>query len=441
MIALLLVAQTIIPPAGGTMTGTTSGASNYSGTCAATNTANAPEAVFSFTPSASGSATFSTCSPNTRFDTVLYVRNALAGSELACNDDTVGCATGDGSPNAGRHGSVVTMNVTAGQTYYLFVDGYAWSSGGSQGAFQLNVQAPQGPPPPPPPPPPPTALSYTPPPGIQNVFVIWMENADWSSIHGNSSLPYINSLLSRGAHAENYQQLSVGGGQCLHPSSPNYVYAETGVDPGFRDNAAPASHLQSTGDHLTTYFAREGISVRNYSSSAAQGVCPVNQDANSGRAVIPLAFFSDLTGGGSASDPGCIARVAPLGQFSTDLSAGLTPRYSIITLDDAHSGHDNLAAGDSFLSGFLPPILASPQYANNGAVFIAWDEGTGSVGCAPIGLIALSPLAKAGYSNTVPYSHASLLRTLQAIFGVRPYIGAAASANDFSDLFQAGALR
>jgi hypothetical protein len=110
-------------------------------------------------------------------------------------------------------------------------------------------------------------------------------------------------------------------------------------------------------------------------------------------------------------------------------------------LDDVHSGHDYLPDGDAFLSVFLPPILSSPQYANNGAVFIVWDEGTGSVGCAPIGLIALSPLARAGYSNWVPYSHASLLRTLQAIFGVRPYIGAAATANDFSDLFQAGAWK
>src|SRR5438067_4320346 len=98
MLALLLIAQTVIPPAGGAVTGTTSGASAYSGTCASSPTANAPEAVFSWTPTVSGSATFSTCSSNTRFDTVLYVRSSLGGSELACNDDTSGCGTGDGSP-------------------------------------------------------------------------------------------------------------------------------------------------------------------------------------------------------------------------------------------------------------------------------------------------------------------------------------------------------
>src|SRR5438067_3448689 len=293
----LLLAQTAIAPAGGAVTGTTSGASRYSGSCAANPTANAPDAVFAWTPAASGTATFNTCSANTKFDTVLYVRSSLSGGDLACNDDTSGCATGDGSANAGRHGSTITMNVTAGQTYYLFVDGYAWSTGGSEGAFQLNVTPPAGSAPPPP-------ITYTPPPGIQEVFVIWMENADWSQIKGNSSLPYINSLLSRGAHAENYQQTSIGG-QCLHPSTPNYVFAEMGADPGFRDNAAPSTsgHLQST-DHLSGYLARVGLSVRNYSQSVPQGVCPVNQDAGSGRAVLPLSFFADLTGNGSSSDPG-----------------------------------------------------------------------------------------------------------------------------------------
>src|SRR5207237_8414207 len=95
----LLLAQTAIPPAGGAVTGTTSGASRYSGSCAATPTANAPDAVFSWTPAASGTATFNTCSANTKFDTVLYVRSSLSGGDLACNDDTSGCATGDGSAN------------------------------------------------------------------------------------------------------------------------------------------------------------------------------------------------------------------------------------------------------------------------------------------------------------------------------------------------------
>jgi hypothetical protein len=52
-------------------------------------------------------------------------------------------------------------------------------------------------------------------------------------------------------------------------------------------------------------------------------------------------------------------------------------------------------------------------------------------------LILLSPLGRAGgYANSIPCTHSSLLRTLQEIFGVSPWLGDAANANDLSDLFR-----
>jgi hypothetical protein len=111
--------------------------------CAASPTGAAPEQIVEWTPSRSGRATANTCSAQITFDTVLYVRNAPSGGqELACNDDTVGCTTGDGSPNAGQHGSRIAFDAVAGQTYYFVVDGYAGSSGDSEGNFVLTVTLP-----------------------------------------------------------------------------------------------------------------------------------------------------------------------------------------------------------------------------------------------------------------------------------------------------------
>src|SRR5262249_29150431 len=76
---------------------------------------------------------------------------------------------------------------------------------------------------------------------------------------------------------------------------------------------------------------------------------------------------------------------------------------------------------------------ASRAYRDNGAVFITWDEGaTGSDG--PIGMIVLSPLSKVNYANSIYYTHSSTLRTMQVIFGVRPFLRDAANATDLSDL-------
>ncbi len=58
---------------------------------------------------------------------------------------------------------------------------------------------------------------------VKTVFLIVMENHNWSQIAGNRSTPYINdTLLPMGAKAEH----SVNG--AVHPGEPNYVWLEAG---------------------------------------------------------------------------------------------------------------------------------------------------------------------------------------------------------------------
>jgi hypothetical protein len=97
---------------------------------------------------------------------------------------------------------------------------------------------------------------------------------------------------------------------------------------------------------------------------------------------------------------------------------------------------DPVANGDAWLSTNLPPILASDAYKDGGVVFVLWDEGTLSLSDGPIGCIAISPLAKVGYGNSIAYTHSSTLKTIEEIFSV-PLLGDAATAttNDLSDLF------
>jgi len=55
-------------------------------------------------------------------------------------------------------------------------------------------------------------------------------------------------------------------------------------------------------------------------------------------------------------------------------------------------------------------------------------------------MIVLSPLVKVNYANSIYYTHSSTLRTMQEIFGVRPFLRDAVSATDLSDLFVNSAL-
>jgi hypothetical protein len=122
---------TVIPAAGGSVSGTTSGTSALAGSCGTSGTS--PERVFAWTPARSGTATIQTCGSGTSYDSVVYVRGgSCAGPELGCSDDV--CDV-NGLPHKG---SRLSTPVTAGTTYYIVVDGYA----GRSGAFTLNVTAP-----------------------------------------------------------------------------------------------------------------------------------------------------------------------------------------------------------------------------------------------------------------------------------------------------------
>ena len=118
-------------------------------------------------------------------------------------------------------------------------------------------------------------------------------------------------------------------------------------------------------------------------------------------------------------------------------------RYAFITPNLCHDMHggpdcprDVVGAGDAWLSQWIPRILASKAWKQGGALFITWDEGEGSSD-GPIGMMVLSPFARKGFASNTRWTHSSLLRTVQEIFGVGPLLCDAAAAKDLSELFVA----
>jgi hypothetical protein len=272
---------------------------------------------------------------------------------------------------------------------------------------------------------------------IQTVFVILMENHNWSDIKGNPSAPYINNtLLAMGAHAENYN--NVPG---IHPSLPNYLWLEAGTNFGIANDNNPSSNHQSTTQHLVAQLQSAGISWKSYQEDISGTTCPLTSTGLYAPKHNAMVYFDDVTDTNSSTSQNCIQHVRPYRELETDLQNNTVARYNFITpnlCDDMHNSSgcatsDSVSNGDTWLSTEVPKILASQAYQNAGAILITWDESEG--GDFPIGMIVLSPMAKVGYSNTIAYDHSSTLRTLQEIFGVTPLLGAAATATDLSDLF------
>ncbi len=300
----------------------------------------------------------------------------------------------------------------------------------------------------PPPPAPPAAPPPAPPPPvpdlgtggahIKTVFLILMENTNWSQVKGSSSAPYINgTLLPMAAHAEHYQNPPGN-----HPSEPNYLWLEAGTNFGITNDNPPSSNHQSTTAHLVTLMKKAGVTWRAYEEDVPGTNCPLTNVNKFAPKHLPMVFFDDVTNTNSASSAECIAHVRPYPQLATDLFGHTTAQYNFITPNLCNDMHnltgcaksDHIRNGDNWLATEVPKILASAAYADHGALFITWDESEG--GDVPIGMIVLSPDGKGhGYSNTIPYTHSSTLRTLQEIFGITPLLGDAAHATDLADLF------
>src|SRR3954467_5109255 len=67
---------------------------------------------------------------------------------------------------------------------------------------------------------------------IKHVFVIVMENHNWSDVKGSPSAPYLNKkLLPQSAGAEKYSNAP-----SLHPSEPNYLWMEAGTNFGIHSD-------------------------------------------------------------------------------------------------------------------------------------------------------------------------------------------------------------
>jgi hypothetical protein len=272
----------------------------------------------------------------------------------------------------------------------------------------------------------------------KTVFLIMMENHNWSDIKNNPSAPFINNtLLPIASYTEQY--FNPPGN---HPSEPNYLWLEAGTNFGIYNDADPYINHQSTTQHLVTLLNNVHISWKSYQESISGTVCPLTGDSLYAPKHNPMVFFNDVTNTNNSNSSYCIAHIRPYTELATDLQRNTQARYNFITpnlCDDMHDTcsplNDPVKQGDSWLAQNLPTILNSQAYKNGGVVFITWDEGEGGDG--PIGMIVLSNNAKGGgYSNTIQYTHSSTLRTLEEIFGVTPPLGDAANATDLRDLFK-----
>lgn len=256
---------------------------------------------------------------------------------------------------------------------------------------------------------------------IRHVFVIVMENHGYDQIVGNPDAPYINQLRERFASADQYYAIR-------HPSLPNYLALVSGSTQGMTYDCADCTfdapnlvdQLEAHGKSWRGYM--EGMPAPCYAGVATGSFLQQTFGGAYVRRHNPFMNFADV-----AHNPSRCANVVPFTQFQTDLQANRLPDFVWITPNLIHDMHNGTVAdGDAWLSEVVPEILASSAWRDDGVLFVTWDEGPDSdhAGCCGDAMggrvvtLVVGVNARRGYHSSIPYTHYSLLRTIEDAWGL-----------------------
>ena len=316
-------------------------------------------------------------------------------------------------------------------------------------------------------------------PRYDNVVVIVEENKDYGSILGSPDAPALNDYAHKYGYATHYYAVS-------HPSEPNYVAMAGGSTYGIRDDDAfyctPRDlrpHCAGSGevgypDHtiakpdVTSQLEAAGLTWKDYNESlpAAGSLAIVAPDPHAKDVPPTLNVYASKHSGflnfaSVQNDPNRASKIVDFGQLHRDLASGNLPNFSFIVPNLCNDMHGADAAGtpddcsemqqgkligrgDRNLREIVSAITSTPlwQSSKNVAIVVTFDEDghDGNEGCCGtdqsdpanaggghILTIVMTNHGPRGAVDDTPYSHYSLLRTVEDAFGIGTHLGQASA--------------
>ena len=252
-----------------------------------------------------------------------------------------------------------------------------------------------------------------------HVVMVVEENQSFSSIIGNSAVPYINSLANGSASAVFTQSNAVdAAGQA------NYLDLFSGANQGVTSDTIPANTPFTTAN-LGAELLAKNLSFTGYAEGLPAAGSTV---AGSGNYAANRNPWVDWQGTGTNRIPA--ADNQPFSSFPTNFNN--LPTVSIVVpnqIDDMHSG--SVAAGDTWLKQNLDSYI---QWAktNNSLFILTFDEADAS-DANHITTLMIGPMVQKGqYSETI--THLNMLRTVEDMYGL-PYAGQSATAAPITDIW------
>src|SRR2546422_838920 len=230
---------------------------------------------------------------------------------------------------------------------------------------------------------------------FDQLVVVLMENKNLNEVYGPA--PYMTQL------ADQYS-FSQGWSSITNPSQPNYIAIMGASTFGV---GGDGNHPNLNHPTLVDLIETSGHTWTAIAEGSGSG-CSINPDR--GEDHFPFLSYTTITGNA--------ARCANLhsggpADVVTALNAGTN--FIWFTPNDGHNMHDNsVASGDAWIQSWVPGLLTA-MAGKKAALILMFDEAYTS---PPYIYMSFSgPATKLAYKSTAAYSHYSLAKLLEDVWG------------------------
>jgi len=263
-------------------------------------------------------------------------------------------------------------------------------------------------------------------PDFAHIIMFVFEDREFDSVIGNSDMPNFNRWAGEYTLLTQYYAIR-------YPSLPNYIAMIGGDTFGITSDCLDCF---VNAESLPDQIEASGRTWKTYQEDMP-GPCFVGDSDYYAQRHNPFVYFDPIR----LNAARCERSVVPLADLDADLAAGSLPNFVFITPNLCNDVHDcGPDVADAWLGYWVPRLssaLDPKAEAEPYLIILTWDAGESNQSCCGlpkyaggrVATVLISPLAKNGFQDDTPYTHYSLLKTIEAAWGL-PYLGRAADENN-----------
>ncbi len=239
-------------------------------------------------------------------------------------------------------------------------------------------------------------------PHFQKVMIVILENTEYDDAMRQ---PFLKALAKRGALLSDYHAVA-------HPSEPNYVALVAGDYYGIKDDGQYDLDGKTVADLLEAKHRSWKVYAESYPGHCFTGM----HSGTYARKHEPFMSFKNIS-----TDAARCSHIVNASELDGDIRKGTLPDYSLYIPDMNNDGHDTTVAyANDWLKKAFGPRLSDPAFTRGMLFVVTFDESNiyPPQGTNRVATVLVGDSVRPGFVSRTPYTHYSLLRTVEDGFGL-----------------------